>query len=243
VQNINRMKKITTIILINLAILITTPLFSQVKVDSSFQKSVDWSLNHYYRLFQVSSQLNDLESAKNALLNLMIEIPQNDSILFQLGTIYYQMQNYTSAAICTQQVINRNPNHVAALEINAISYENIGINDKAVESYEKLYLKTENFESIYKLIILQYDLERYNECLANIEIMLGRTEVEEYTMPVLVEGNKQKDYPIKVFILNLKGMIKKEQGDLAAAKSIFEAVLKVAPDFIAAKENLQSVSK
>ena len=237
------MKKITTLILINLAILVATPLFSQVKVDSSFQKSVDWTLNHYYRLFQVSSQLNDLESAKNALLNLMIELPQNDSILFQLGTIYYQLQNYTSAAISTQQVINRNPNHVPALEINAISYENLGANDKAVDSYQKLYLKTENFETIYKLIILQYELERFNECLTNIEIILSKEEVNEYTMPLLVEGNKQKDYPVKVFILNLQGLIKKDQGDTAAAKSIFEEVLKIAPDFVAGKENLQSVSK
>ena len=43
---------------------------------------------------------------------------------------------------------------------------------------------------------------------------------------------------MKVSVLNLKGMIKLDQGDKVEAKKLFGQVVTMAPDFVLAKENL-----
>ena len=50
--------------------------------------------------------------------------------------------------------------------------------------------------------------------------------------------NNTKEFPIKVAILNLKGMVARENGDKVGAKKFFEQALAIAPDFPQAKENM-----
>jgi Tfp pilus assembly protein PilF len=53
--------------------------------------------------------------------------------------------------------------------------------------------------------------------------------------------SKPKEYPMKVAVLNLKGLIKQETGDNVTAKKIFAEALAISPDFIAAKQNLAKI--
>ena len=47
---------------------------------------------------------------------------------------------------------------------------------------------------------------------------------------------------MRVPILNLKGLVYKELGDIETAKSSFEEALTLAPDFKLAKENLDALN-
>ena len=193
---------------------------------------------HYARTYQAGIRYNDYNVAKHALINILVENPQNDSILYSLSLLYYQMQNYTSAALTARDVIASNPDNTGALEIAAVSYDNIGAKDKALESYESLYLKTDDFQILYKISFLQYELKNYTESMTNADILLGKKEAEELQAVYNQADGSQKEYPIKVALINLKGLISTEKGDKVAAKSFFEQALKLAPDFQLAKDNL-----
>jgi len=199
--------------------------------------------NHHAKTYQLALRYNDYQTAKDALYDLFVENPNNDSILFSLSNIYFQMQQYASAALTANDIIARNPDHLGALEISATSLENLGARDKALDAYESLYLKSDDVQVLYKIAFLQFELQRYAESLTNADILLGKKELDGLTVVFNTEDQKQKEYPIKVALHNLKGSIYKAQNNNEKAKEFFQKALEIAPDFKLAKDNLASLDK
>jgi len=199
--------------------------------------------NHHAKTYQLALRYNDYQTAKDALYDLFVENPNNDSILFSLSNIYFQMQQYASAALTANDIIARNPDHLGALEISATSLENLGARDKALDAYESLYLKSDDDQVLYKIAFLQFDMQRYAESLTNTDILLNKKELEELTVVFNNTEDKQKEYPIKVALYNLKGSIYKAQDEKDKAKEFFQKALEVAPDFKLAKDNIESLDK
>lgn len=234
------MKKIATIILLTWGF--AHAAYSQAVPDSvRNMEMVQWNVNHYARVYQTARGINDLKAAKEALLHIVVEIPQNDSLLFELGKVYFQLQEYAPASVCLNEIVKAYPDQLAAVEMAAISYENLGANKEALEMYESLYLNNDGFSILYKMVLLQFDLERFTEAMTNIDIMMDRPESKENKVPLMTTENQQKEYPMTALLLNLKGLIKMEQNENEAAKSFFEEALKIAPDFASAKEHLEQV--
>ena len=193
---------------------------------------------HFARKYATAVQWNDYEVAKDALYDLIIENPQNDSLIFDLALFYYQNQKSASAVLVSNELLTRNPKNLGALDIAAGGYEALGVLDKSLQSYESLYLLTTNIGTLYKMAFLQYRLKRYKESATSADIILANKEAETLKASYTGTDNKAKEYPIKVAVINLKGMIALEQGDKPGAKKLFEQVLAIAPDFVLAKENL-----
>jgi tetratricopeptide (TPR) repeat protein len=197
---------------------------------------------HYYKKYVTAIQWSDYDVAKDALYDLIIENPQNDSLIFNLAYFYFDNQKYVSAVLIAQQLLAQNPKDVSALEITAVGYENMGLKDRALQSYESLYLLTNSVGSLYKMAFLQYDLKRLSESLATIDILIANKETDTVKVVFNDAENKAKEYPMKVAVLNLKGLVTQEQtGDKVAAKKIFEQALAIAPDFVPAKQNLEKL--
>lgn len=198
---------------------------------------------HYARTYQAGMRYNDYDIAKHALYNILVEYPQNDSILFSLSYLYFQSQNYASAALTAQDVMALNPNHLGAMEVAAISFESLGVKDKALEAYESLYLKTDDVQSLYKMAFLQYETKSYAESKTNADILLNKKGIEELKASFDEGNGVQKEYPIKVALLNLKGLVAQAQGDTKTAESLYNQALAISPDFKMAKDNLASLKK
>jgi tetratricopeptide (TPR) repeat protein len=197
---------------------------------------------HFYKKYITALQWSDYEVAKDALYDLIIENPANDSLIFSLAFYYYENEKFASAVLVSQQLLARNPKNIPALEISAVGYEVMGVPDRSLQNYESLYLLTNNVNTLYKMSFLQYDLKRFTECLATIDILLAKPELDALKVTFNDVENKPKEYPMKVSVLNLKGLAVQEQfGDKAAAKKLFEEALAIAPDFVMAKQNLAKV--
>lgn len=215
---------------------------SQTKPQEQPKQSVSPLTEHFYKKYVTALQWNDNDVAKNALYDLIIENPQNDSLIFNLAYYYYENQIYPSSVLVSQQLLARNPKNLPALEMAAVGFEMMGVPDRALQNYESLYLLTNNINTIYKMAFLQYDLKRFAECLASIEILLTNKDLDTSKVSFNDVENKPKEYPMKVAILNLKGMAVQEHlGDKVAAKKLYEESLTIAPDFVLAKQNLAKV--
>jgi len=194
---------------------------------------------HFYKKYVTAIQWNDYDVAKDALYDLIIENPQNDSLIFSLAYFYYENEKYASAVLVSQQLLARNPKNTIALEMTAVGYEVMGVKDRSLQSYESLYLLTNTITTLYKMAFLQFDLKRYTECLASIDALLTNKEIDTQKVVFNDAEKKSKEYSMKVAVLNLKGLAVQEHlGDKAAAKKLFEEALAIAPDFLLAKENL-----
>lgn len=197
---------------------------------------------HFYKKYVTAIQWNDYDVAKDALYDLIIENPQNDSLISNLAYFYFENQKYVPAVLVSQQLLARNPKNLIALEMSAVGYEMIGVKDRALQNFESLYLLSNQFNYLYKVAFLQFDLKRYAECLTSADILLSNKEIENAKVEYNDAANNPKEYSMKVAVLNLKGMaILEHLGDKAAAKKSFEEALAIAPDFELAKQNLAKV--
>ncbi len=213
-----------------------------VKKDTVAQKGTAAQINpltqHYAIKYSLALQWNDFETAKDALYDLIVENQGNDSIIYDLATYYYQNQKYPSAVLVSQELLKRNPKNTGALEISAVGYENLGVYDRALQSYESIYLLQNNSTVLYKMAFMQYRLKRFKESTTSADILLESADLDSLKVNFTAADNKPKEYPMKVAIINLKGMVSLEQGDKVSAKKYFDQALALAPDFPPVKENL-----
>lgn len=193
-------------------------------------------------VYQNALKYNDVSVAKNALYNMMAIDPSNASILDSLAYFYYDYQQFASSLLVARDILTINPNHLPALEIQAVSYEKLGLYDQALAAYESLYLKRNNPFTLYKVGMLQFDLKRHNESKTSLDILLGDKEVDSLKVVLNEQGaNQQKEIPMKAALHNFQGLNHLELGNKEAAKQNFEAALKLAPDYKMAKDNLGKI--
>jgi tetratricopeptide (TPR) repeat protein len=230
-----------------LLILLTFSLqgFGQANDKSTTEKSnekspIYWLYDAHYRL---GIQYNDYAEAKSALYNLVLLEPQNDSLRYNLAFMYFDAGQYPSTILVCKDILGHNDSHLGALEITAVSFENLGLKDKALTKYEKLFMVSSSLNALYKMAFLQYDLKKFSESSVNIDMLLEKKELSEAKIVFTDENKKSKEYPMKVAVLNLKGLVNKELGNKEKAKKAFEAALALAPDFVLAKTNLANLTK
>ena len=216
----------------------TQPPAPSPAVNPDTVQQVDVLTQHFYRKYTVAVQWGDEQVAKDALYDLIIRNPGNDSLIYSLAVQYYQEQKFTSSLLVGMELLKRNPKSETYLELSALSSESVGVIDRALQYYESLYLLSGSNSTLYKIAFLQYDLKRFAESMTNADILLTKPEVETMKVTFNDAQNKAKEYPIKVAILNLKGLLKQQMGDNIAAKKLFGEAVAISPDFVPAKENL-----
>lgn len=194
-------------------------------------------------IYSRALKYNDIPVATNALYNLCIMESQNDSLLFSLGYMYFDNQKYLSAALTLTDVLMLNPGNVPALEMKALSLEQIGAKDKALEDYESLYLKTNNINFLYKMAVFQYDLQRLKEAKTNIDIMLSNREADSIKYYFPNKENEQQEVVMRASLHNLKGMVAEAEGKTDEAKKQFAIALEIDPEFYMARNNLDELLK
>jgi len=234
--------------LILLMIMLTTSItmMAQETQDAEQPKRTVRDTYDYQKNLAIYSRAlkyNDQAAAKNALYSLIALEPQNDSLLFSLSYMYFENQNYISAILTSKDLLALNSNNEAALEIAAISYENIGVRDKALESYESLYLKNEDLGALYKIAFLQYQMKRYNEARTSSEIILDKEDAKDMKLYFTTSDNQQQEIPVTASVHNLLGMINQAQDKKEAAREQFNKALVIAPEFELAKNNLTELDK
>ena len=199
-----------------------------------------WLFDAHYRM---AVQYNDYTEAKSALYNLILLEPQNDSLRYNLAYLYYDAGKYPSVVLSCRDILKLNPNNLGALNLSGSAYENLGLKDKALANYEKFYMATSDINTLYKMAFLQYDLKKYAESDVNVDILLENEDLAKATVIFQAENQKNKEYPMKVAVLNLKGLVNIQLGNKEEAKKAFEDALTISPDFEQAKTNLAELNK
>lgn len=199
---------------------------------------------HALKKYAAASRWNDLEAAKEALYDIIVENPVNDSLIYSLAYYYYENQKFASSMLIAQDLLYRDSKNPVYLEMAAVSAEQLGARDKALGHYESLYLLTGNIQTLYQITFLQYSLKRYTESVNSADILLSKPEVNTLKVVYNDAQGKPKEYPMKAALLNLKGVIAMEQNDKVAAKKFYTEALTVGgPDFLPAKTNMEKLNK
>lgn len=193
-------------------------------------------------VYQRAQRYNDAALSKQALIEMSILAPRDTSILRTLAELYYNNQQYVSSAMAATDITRIYPNSIVGIEIQALSYENLRLYDKALEQYEKLWLNTDDNNVLYQMAYLQYSIERYTEAMTNIDILSTKLTDENTVTLSKSDGNVQ-EVKFKAALSNLKGLIYAAQGNKEEARKMYNEALAISPDFDAAKNGLAQLDK
>jgi tetratricopeptide (TPR) repeat protein len=188
--------------------------------------------------YQLAMRYNDFQAAKDKLFSLIIRNPEDLRYPELLGSLYFENEMATSAALVALDILQVNDKSIGSLEIAAFSLEQLGALDRALPHFERLYLLTGDNFSLYKSAFIQYNLKKYQEALNSVNMLSKNTKPEDKIGFPLSQTETQ-EIGMKAAALNLKGMIYLDQGSKAEAKTAFEEAIQLEPNFNLAKENLK----
>ncbi|MEX2594387.1 MAG: tetratricopeptide repeat protein [Anditalea sp.] len=207
-----------------------------VQADSNKQKN-----EADQKIYQMALRYNDPSIAKSRLYDLIERNPDNPRYRELLGNIYFELEEYSSAALVALDLLKINGKSIAALEIAAYSLEQLGAVDKALPHFESLHLLSGDLFSLYKASYLQYSLKKYEEALNSVNMLIKNKKSTEEKLAFPKKDDTNQEVSMQVAALNLKGLIYKEQGNTEEAKAAFDEALKANPEFEMAKENLAAL--
>jgi len=189
-----------------------------------------------------SASINgDAMVATTSLYKLIALQGENSTYKDSLAYVYFSARKYASCFMVASEVLKRDPKHEGMLELKAISLESLGALDKALEANEELFKLTNNNFFGYNLAKLQYSLKKNEDAFVTIE----KTEKlnDSGTRKVTFNINQTHTQQIELLaaIPYLKGLIALELDKKDIAKASFEKSVKIQPEFVLAKENLESL--
>lgn len=191
-------------------------------------------------VYQLGVKYADVTIARNSLYNLIAQDPNDASLLDSLAYMYYEYQQFTSCLLVCLDILKRNPDHIAALEMSAVSYDNLGLKDKALAAYESIYLRNSSIYTLYRIAVLQLDLNRPTESITNINILLEKEETKTAKISINTDqGSRQ--ISLEAAVYNLKGLVEASQGQNESAKASYQQALSIEPSFTMAKNNLEEL--
>ncbi|MFT4856258.1 MAG: tetratricopeptide (TPR) repeat protein [Algoriphagus sp.] len=190
--------------------------------------------------YQLAMRYNDFQAAKDKLFSLIIRNPEDLRYPELLGSLYFENEMATSAALVALDILQVNEKSIGSLEIAAFSLEQLGALDRALPHFERLFLLTGDNFSLYKSAFIQYNLKKYQEALNSVNMLSKNTKPDDKIGFPLSQTETQ-EIGMKAAALNLKGMIYLDQGSKAEAKLAFEEAIQLEPNFNLAKENLKKV--
>lgn len=192
-------------------------------------------------LYNRAQRYNDALASKQALLEMAVLNPRDTSVLRSLAEIYFSNSQFVSSAMVAMDMVTMYPNNLFALEVAAVSYENLRLYDKAIEQYEAMWLATDNTTVLYQIAYLQYLIDRFEQAISNLDILASKTTSEEGISLAKQDGTTQ-EVKFAAAIQNMRGLIALDQGNKEKARGHFTKALEISPDFEAAQNSLAEMN-
>lgn len=205
--------------------------------------SVPWELRKQSFIYNTAKMFNDPAVARTALYSLLAENPGNPALYDSLSYLYLQYNQNASAALVAQQSLQLNPKNTFAMEIAAEGFDKIGLKDRAVVYYENLYLASNEINILYKVSFLQFELKRFGEAVASLDIIIGNPESEEETIVFPTTDGVGQEVSLQAAAYRVKAMIEEEKGNKEVAMNAYLEVLKMSPGFQIVQQQIQELNK
>jgi tetratricopeptide (TPR) repeat protein len=213
------------------ALLITTSILAQTTSNLELQQ----------QKIKLALSYNDKAAAADAMYNIIAMEGDKSTYKDSLAYLYFNDAKYVSSFLVTNDILKTKPENIELLEINAISVENMGALDKAVEVYTDLLSKTKNNYHAYKLASLQVAINKPLEAYKSIK----KADLLEDTGKIKVNFQVNKNYSqnvdLKPAIAYLEGIILLNLKKETEAKLSFMRAVNLFPDFVLAKSKLTTL--
>ncbi|MGE0635548.1 MAG: hypothetical protein AB7P01_03850 [Bacteroidia bacterium] len=192
--------------------------------------------------YALAQEINDVDAAKDALLQLLAVQPSDTVTLFNLLRIYFETKQYNISYRLSKKYLLQFRSNITLLDFYSRSCELLTKYSEALTGYEKMYLLTDDIYYQYYAANIEYTTRHYDQCLKRIEDGLAK-KLPKSVMKVVVTftiGSAGETQQIDVFAAfnNLKGMLFAKTGRNSEAVLCYKKALEIEPNFVLAQENI-----
>jgi len=198
---------------------------------------------HWEEVYRLATYYSDGQERKTALLHLAALDPEDLSLKDSLSYLYFNFGQYAPALLIGLELLKVNPKNTNLLEMSAICYDNLGVKDKALEQYEKLYLINNNTFVLYRIAFLQLGLQRPLEAQTNVDILMKAAELETEKVVFPMSNGAQQEVVLKAAVQNLQGLIYYQTDEITKALESFTAALQTDNNFTLPQQNIALIRK
>lgn len=184
----------------------------------------------------------DKAVAANSMFSIILLEGPKSVYKDSLAYLYFNDRNFISCFLVTNDILKNKPDNLELMEMNAISLESMGATEKALEAYQKLLAKTNNNYHAYKLAGLQFGMKKFEDAYASIKKADKLPDGGTVKITFQVNKNYNQNVDLKASIAYLEGIIAMNLNKNAEAKLSFERAIKLFPEFVLAKSNLEMLN-
>jgi tetratricopeptide (TPR) repeat protein len=199
--------------------------------------AVDFFAMHM-NAYKTAVKYFDLQAAATALYSAMAVKPERTDLLDSLTYLYFAAERYGQVYLLGEDILKRDEKRNDIREMVAIAKQSLNMTKEALADYERLYADSKELQYLYQAATLQYQLKRYGECLVSLDQIIKNSESSNKQISIKNQDGSSQNVPMKAAALNVKGICAMEVNQDEEAKANFNEALKVFPDFILAKNNL-----
>ena len=234
------MKKI---LILSFALLIGFTSFGQRRKKD--KKSDEVNITQEVKMVKTALKYADYQTATTTLYDIIEKEGPASTYLDSLAYLYFSTGRYASCALVAEDVLKRDGDKANILELQAVSYTNLGNSIKAIDTYQKLIPLTNNIHHWYELAMLQYSIKRLAEAANSIQKAESLEAKENDFVSIPLDKNQAQKVPIMAAAYNLHGLIAYDldKTNLEIPKQAFNKALEIFPDFVLAKNNIKAMEQ
>jgi tetratricopeptide (TPR) repeat protein len=223
-------------------------LFAQKKekvIEKSFEEHKEYHFERYKSIYEMALRLNDFNIATMAVYEMLSLHPERNDLKDTLAMIYYAQKAYPKAIQLGEQILRETPNNRSIRELTAMAQDNQDMIEASLRNYQYLYENFGELYYLYKCATLEFFLKRFEECEANLNIIIQSPKALQETISISANQKDQQpqQIPMTAAAYNIKGIVNMEQEKFAEAKAYLQKALEISPDFKMALNNLEALKK
>lgn len=223
---------------------ISIAILTLIAVNSHTQAQSTDLFDAQMRVYRYALSNYDLQVASNALYNMIALKPEREDLKDSLALVYFAGERFSQAFLVSDEIVRKHPERLDMLEIVAVCKQNLGMVKEALADYEKLYASQKSLYHLYQVATLQYQLQRYGECIASLDMILGNPESAKQPVNIsLPNSGGSQQISMKAAAHNVKGICALDLKQPDAAIDNFKKALELEPQFMLAKNNLELANK
>ncbi len=223
----------------SLLVVVATLIFSMNYAQSNKAEEI----KREKEILNKAKLFGDQAVAIKSIYALIVLEGENSTYKDSLAYSYFSARNYGPCFMVTSEVLKREPKHIDMLEMNGISLESLGALEKAAEVYTRLLSITNNNYHAYTIANLNYRMKKYDEAYLAIKKAETLNDKGEIKVTFSINQSHTQQVELLAAIPYLKGLIELGLKNEDAAKISFAKAIKIQPEFVLAKENLEIISK
>ena len=205
------------------------------------QQTAKSTAGNYKKLFEKSMDLKDYHTAIVAVQMMLVEDSTLLSYRDSLPELYAAINNVDACAKTIDAALNRHPKEEKFLQVKAIVQQENGDYEGVLKTYTTLYETTQKLSYLYQIGTMHFQSGKLDEASKIVEEVLAKAPNSKDSLDIFVNEQQKQKVPILAAALNFKGYIFAQNRNLPEAKKYFENAIKVFPDFVMAKRNLQQL--